>query len=641
MKRLIIALSIIAILGVMFPGLPTIAQPDKLPHENPNTTTGLLDEAELLLFYSDIVNLAIQSQYESAQDILSELELASIPDEIQFIINQYTDLFQRLFSTLDNLEAILDEASDLLAHNRIIEVENLLNQAQIEVDNAYMLLEDIGAATNILTDKLGVFAITATSQLTQAYTRLEESLARMNNLISTLKGLNLNLAERYVQKTSLNTPELSLSVDPATAYVGDLISASGRLSSNGKPINGGKLSLYIDGKKVDTAISKFDGSYVTKIFVPYKYKENMTFIMSYEPAGDDIGTYLACSSPPITITTKFYPTLLEVSTHTRLYRGLPFTLEGEVTSNNNTINRQVMVFLDGHKLAEGMSTGQFSFNIMPPEKIPTGPGTLTVDVSPMGRYARAIEHQNVTVSIIPIDFDIQTPSIILLPGEIQISGKVDSQIGPVKNASVRCKFRKSSTTVRTLADGSFTASLKTPLDLLLVGPQEISIDVIPLESWATTNTLKRQVITINPLNISLALVILVALWLVIRRRNRARKYAEEQIPPGEMVEIPAITPIRVSRPKLTDIKGQIIFAYQGVLAAVEKITGVIMSPDITLREFLKITRLPSPLATDRFTELTSITEAVLYSAYSPHKDTVARARELAANIKEELLGETS
>ena len=107
------------------------------------------------------------------------------------------------------------------------------------------------------------------------------------------------------------------------------------------------------------------------------------------------------------------------------------------------------------------------------------------------------------------------------------------------------------------------------------------------------------------------------------------------------MEVPPTPPLPTSIPELTGIKGQVSSAYRSVITAVEKITGVIMSPDITMREFLKMAHLPSPAATDRFTELTSITETTLYSAYSPRKDTAARAQELAVNIKEELLSGTS
>ena len=75
MKKLVIILSIIAILGMIAPGLPTLAQPTQVPHENPTVATGSLDTATILLSYSKIINIATKRQYQSAQDVLDELEM--------------------------------------------------------------------------------------------------------------------------------------------------------------------------------------------------------------------------------------------------------------------------------------------------------------------------------------------------------------------------------------------------------------------------------------------------------------------------------------------------------------------------------------------------------------------------------------
>lgn len=636
MKILIIALSIIAMLGVIFPSLPILAQPILVPHENPDTATSLLDEAGLLLSYSQIINIATKSQYQSAQDILDEFEHVNIPDEIRYIIIQYGYLLQQLFTTLDKLESLLDKASGLLANNQISEVENMLDLAHADIQDADTLLEDIKVATDVISDKLGVFAISATGPLTQAYTRLEESMERLSDLISELNRLNQSLSEQYVEKTRLIPTELSLNINPASAYVGDSITASGRLSSEGNPLAGKNLSLTLNNDKVATAITGFDGSYVTSITLPYQYTENVTFTAVYKPAGNDASIYLASESPKVTVNTMFYQTMLEVSSPEKVYRGLPFTVSGTVTDSHDNIRRNIKVLLNDASLVEDTVSGQFNFEITLPEKTPLGTGNLTVAVSPRGRYADTSEARSVTISVVPVHVDTRTPSVTLLPGDIQISGTVYSGLGPLVDTPVSLHLNKFSTTVRTSDNGNFAASLETKLDLFLIGSQEILINVEPLEPWAPTTNVKQQIFIINPLNTSLMLAILVALWLVIRRRSRIRTYTEKEIPPVEVVEVPPTPPLPAPIPKLTGIKGQVLSAYRSVIAAVEKINGVIMSPDVTLREFLKIAQLRSPTANALFAELTTIAETTLYSAYSPQQDTAARAEELAANIKEEL-----
>lgn len=636
MKRLIIALSIIAILGVIFPGLPILAQPNLIPHENPDTAISLLDGAGLLLSYNQIINIATKSQYQSAQDILNELDIVNIPDEIRYIINQYNNLYRQLLTTLDELESLLDEASELLASNRISGVEKILDLAHADTQDAQIIIEEIKLDTGVISDKLGISPISDTARFTQVHTRLEESIERLNNLISELNASRHNLSERYTEKTRLIPTEISLYVEPASAYVGDTVTASGRLSSEGNHLTDKKLSISLNNNEVATAVTGCDGRYVTPITLPYQYIEDMTLTAVYKPAGDDTNIYLASESPKVTIETMFYRTTLEVAMPKRVYLGMPFSVKGKVTDNHDNIERNIKVLLNDASLAEDTVSGYFNLEVTPPEKTPLGTGKLTVAISPQGRYSGASEVRNVTVSVVTVYVDTRIPAVTLLPRDIQISGMVYSGLGPLGDTLVSLQLDKSSTTVRTSDSGRFTASLETRLGLSLIGSQEILINVAPPGPRATTTNLKKQIFIINPLTISLILTILVGLWLVIRRRIRTRTYTEKETTPAEVVAVPTIARSPAPIPKLTGIKGQVLSAYRGVLAALERINGVMMSPEVTLREFLKIARLPSSTTATLFAELTTIAESALYSAYTPRRATVARAEELAASIKEEL-----
>ncbi len=658
MKRYIIALCIIAVLGVIYPGLPTLAQPIRVPHENPDTATGLLDEIGFLLSYSQVIKLATNSQYQDAQDILNELEHVDIPDDVRYITNQYNALWQRLFSTMDSLEALLAEASDLLAHNQIYELRQKLDNANADIQNAYALLKDAQVATNSLSDQLNVFAVSATSRVKQAHTQLVDGIERLNDLLSKLDSLSQSLTEQYVQKTELTPTELSFSIHPSTAYVGDEITAYGKLSSAGKSMAGQQLSIFLDDKRVATVITGPDGSYTTSIKLPFIYIENMTFTAIYQPSGNDAGIYLASRSPPVTIDTVFYRTFLKVSAPDRIYPSQPFSVSGEVTSDNDHITRNIQVLLDNIILVEETVSGPFSFAITPPPKA-SGNSKLTFDVSPQGPYAGASVQRSINVSLLAVHIDTQMPSVILIPADIEISGRVYSELGPVANAGIRLNLNDTSVTTTTRADGSFQGNIKMcilPEDAPLttnpfhVGPsaadasfnfspfgvQEIIITADTTELPGATYDIKRDILTINPLSIALIMVAIAALAWLILRRSRTRIPEEKRLYPAESAELSAATPLPVQIPKLTGIRGQILTAYRNVLTTVEKITGVIMSPDTTLREFLKTTRLPSPTANDRFAELTAMTESALYSDRSPQQDTAARAEGIAANIKEEL-----
>lgn len=664
MKRLVIILSIIAALEIISPGLPTLAQPVRIPHENPATATGSLDKVTLLLSYSKIINLATSQQYHDAQDFLTELRHADIPDELSYIADRYSHLCQQLFTTLDDLDSLLDETSTLLAHSQIHEAKQRLDNTDIDIRDARFLLEDIKVATDVLSDELGVLAGPTASQLGPARARLEESTAQLRQPIDRLDNLRQSQTERYIQMTGLIPTELSLSISPSSVFVGDRIMASIRVSAEGKPLTGRTITISLDNKPIIITTSADDGSYIANIPIPYKYVATMTITAVYEPTGDDTGIYLASQSPPVTINTMFYKTMLEVSAPETWHPGLPFIISGRFSSTGGNIDRTARVLLDDTQLAEETVSDQFNLEITPSEQTPTDNYSLTVFVPPQGRYSGASDTRRINISSLPIYIDTQTPTLILLPQAVRVSGQVYHEFGPVPDARVNLNLKNSSSTAITSPDGSFTSSLRIPIwpesaplatnpfyvsrptteptfDLSPIHPQEITITIEPVQPSPTPIMVKKQFFTINPLSTGLILFFLVVLGLFVYKKSQTRVSQTKGIPQAEPIELPAMTPPLPPKPKLTGIKGRILAAYRCGLETVEKISGVAMTPNITLREFLKMATLLLPKAIKQFAELTTIAEITLYADYSPREDTATRAEQLATTIKEELRRGTS
>ncbi len=635
MKRLVIIISVIAVLGIISPGLPALGQPNRTPHENPGMATDLLDTAALLFHYSQILNLAASMKYQDAGETLKEIREIDIPDELRYLIDRYNDLCQQLFTTLDSLENTLNEASDLIDHNRSDEAKQRLDTAEVLIRDASFLLADIETATDTLSNRLRISASTTENRVREAYARLQESLEQLRRLLERLYNLQQSLTERYTEITALVPTRLSLNIMPVSAFVGDTITAFGTLSGDGTFLPDKNLTLALDNRLVATATTGTNGGFLANITIPYKYTDTMTLVAVYEPVDGDTGKYLASQSPPVIINTMFYRTLLEISTTQTVHPGLPFTISGQVISGDSNIDRTIDVLLDDTRLAEEIVSGQFSVEVTTPEHALPGNHNITVAVVPHERYAGISKARSINISMLPVYIDAQTPSLILLPKSIRIHGTVNYDLGPVPDARVSLTLNNSSSTVRTSPDGSFTALLKAPIDLSFIGQKEMTIDVEPLEPWATNLKVERQLIAINPLTTGLILVILVALTLLVCRRSQTA-YEPKGSPLAEIIELPAPTPLKVPRPGLTGIKGRILSAYWGGLEAIEKMCGINMAPHITLREFLRMIKALLPKITGQFSELTTIAENALYSGYRQHKDTAATAEQLAEDIKEEL-----
>jgi hypothetical protein len=643
MKRLFITLSLIAVLGMLYPGLPTRAQPTHIPHENPETATSLLDGVGLLKSYNQIIDLVASSQYRDAQDTLNNLRYSDIPEDIRYITDQYSDLCQRLSATLENLEALLDEATDLLDNNRVYEAIERLDSTEADIRDAGYLLEDIRVATDSLSEKLGALGISAPDHLKQAYTRLDESMARLAGLIDEVSSLRQSLSERSDKMMELTPTDVSLSIKPASAFVGDNVTASGRLTGGGQPLSGKTLSLTVDDKPLAATTTGPDGSYTANLTLPYRYTDSINLTALFEPSGEDTGIYLASWSQPVNVNTMFYTTPLKFTAPEKAYPGLPFTVSGQVITNEDDIARTIKVLLGNTLLAEETVSGHFKFEVTTPEHILPGKYELTIVVTPQERYAGVSEKFTITISTLAVHVDTRVPSIILLPGDIRISGTAYYEFGPVKDAGVNIAVKDTSVTTRTSQNGAFSDIIRLGIlpggesyDLSPIGSQEIEIAVESPPAQGTAFRTKAHVFTVNPLSISLILTALAGAGLFTFRKSRASAPPQKVMPPAGVLEPPPAIPIPAPAPRLTGIKGQVLAAYRSGLAAVEKFTGRIMAPGITLREFLKIATLPSMVAAEQFAELTSIAESTLYSTRSPCKDTAVRAEKLADTIGEEL-----
>lgn len=538
MKRFVIALSIIILLAIFASCSPILAQPTHIPHQNPAKAQASPGLASLLLFYGTISELTATRQYQDAQTLLEEVKQASIPAELRGIIDPYNTLSRQLVTTLNNLEALLDETSTLFSNDQFSDARQRLNATKTAINSAQFLLEDTEAATNTLGDRFGVFAASSGSQIRQAYERQTQNLHRVAQLINELDQLR----ERLV-------------LDPLAA-----------------------------------------------------------------------------------ISTEFHhPTVLEVSAPKTVYPGVPFTISGRVSSTGGEVDRTVKVTLDNDQLAEEITKNDFSLQITVPPQISTGKHSLTVVATPQGRYAGASKSLSINISVIPIRAEIQVPLLTVIPKTIRISGNVYHGLTPVEDARVTLVFKEATSTIRTSTDGSFTTTIEAPFDLSLIGPQELTTIIEPVESWYASPEIKRRIFIINPA-IGVIALAFISLGLLVFSRVRTRPPSPREemvIPQAELPELPGVTPPE-PKYKFTGIKGKILSAYLSGLEAVEEVAGIALAPYTTLREFVNAASPRLPGAIKPFTELTTIAENALYSSHKLDENTAANAELLAGITKEEL-----
>ena len=279
-------------------------------------------------------------------------------------------------------------------------------------------------------------------------------------------------------------------------------------------------------------------------------------------------------------------------------------------------------------------SGEFNLEISLPQPVSPGQHNLTVTINPEDRYSGASVSRNITVALMPLAIDMDTPSYIFLPNLIRFEGSVKSEMGPVADAGINLTFNDTSAAVRTAHDGSFSAILEIPFDMSFIGQREMTVGIYPSEPWVSNLTVNRSILVINPVGIGLVLLAALALIVLALRKHRIKD--TEHPPIDEVIRSPVLTTPRVPAIKLTGIRGRIISAYRAGLIIVARISGIRMAPHVTLREFLKTVTQALPGVTRPFAGLTTLAENALYSDRRPPKETAATAEGFSADINKEL-----
>ena len=647
MKKILVIVLVIIILGGISPGSPATAQSEKSPHENPENAAGVFDEISLLLTYGRIFYLASISEYEDAQAALDEFSEIEIPEEIRYIVERYNELTRQLFTTLDNLEIILDETAILIEGNQIDKARQNLDIAEIQVKQAELLLDDLLNATDILGERLRIFLNEESADIQEAKKRLSDSLEqiqqllnKIKQLLNTLTELRLNLTEQYVAAMELLPTQLSLEVSPTSVYIGESVTVSGLLRSEDEPLAGKSIRVVLDGNLVVDLITRVDGTYWGNIILPYEYVDSMTVLTRYEPQGEDAQVYQASQSQELEITALYYNTELNIKAPTVAYPGIPFDLSGEIITEGGNVPRTVRIFTSEIDLAGFEAVGVFDVPVSLPAGMDVGTHRITVMVESQEKHAGSVEHSEMNVTLMPVIVDIEATGFIILPGVVELSGNVHYERGPLDNAAISLSINDKSVTVPTSPDGSFTAKLYMPLDISFIGQWDLIIDIESLEPWASGLQTKRRIMVINPAGSLLVLFAALALAIIISRRWRrtARKEAIDNILiRPEITETPVATP----PVKPIGVTGRIIAAYQSFLILAERICGLYLAPPITLREFLESVTKLLPGITRPLTSLTEMMERLLYSNQKPSRETAVTAEQLTISIKEVLGHEAS
>ncbi|MEK7203892.1 MAG: hypothetical protein AAB254_00135 [candidate division NC10 bacterium] len=337
-----------------------------------------------------------------------------------------------------------------------------------------------------------------------------------------------------------------------------------------------------------------------------------------------------------------YKTSIELFAPSIVYPGRAFAVRGRVIEQAPvpSTGRLLTLRLDDQAVA-ALPLERLRHQFTVPAGTMSGLHLLTASVPAKGRYLGADVGKSIRVErAVPV-VSLRGPKSVVVPGSLLLTGTARSQFGPVDRAVVQARVGRAVREVRTSETGEFRLTLELPGTLRLVGPEKMSVRLIPGEPWHAPVEVTRDLFIINPLNGAVSVALLLPIGGLLYTRTRRRRGPRELagLVPVAEESVPArrAEPARVSLPGT--VRDQLIAVYLAALRDVQAVTGSQMTPSTTLREFLWAVQ--PKLRGDAFKWMTTLAETALYSSRPITEESLEQIQRLKAQLKGELASGTA
>ncbi len=614
------------------------------PHEDPQTAETVFSGISLFRYYAASLDFVLTKSPEEVKARLEKMPFANIPQSI----GQATDDFALSGISLASLTVAIDEdlskLRSLAGQFRFDEVAQLAAETSAKLRRAEAVLRDVEQATVTTGSQLKVPSAPPGSDLKVSY---DEVMARIEKLKELLALDRRMLEDLKIQAEKLLKPaEITFKIEPAV--VGDNISFEGVLTSEGKPLADREIVVLLNSSKYITVKTDASGYYAGILSVPHWYLPELDLQALYYPRDKDVGFYLAALSPVIKVKVLFYEARLEVTLETKAYPGLETVVNGSFDYGQSPPlkERRVEIYLDDALITGVVVRETFTAKIKVAPEMDVGEHIVTLSASSAGRYApvTASAVLNVTRAV-PI-LDMEIPKVAVIPGSVQLSGKLYSEVGRLSGASIKMRLGQSGVELVSSENGTFDGKIKMGMGLGLIGSQDLETEVVPREPWHAPLKTTGSVLVVNWVSSVgfLAIVAFLGIYLPSRLRRRFREY------PGR-IERPAITmtvpePAPTYSQQLTvpisaepsdetsrEPRNRILYWYRLMVRLLQGMTKALLGPQQTLREFAnQSSKVLGPFAR-YFIELTRMVERLLYSPHRPSEEDVEKSEQLAHNIE--------
>jgi len=622
------------------------------PHEDPARAQPVYSGVTLFRYYSNAIDAVIAKNTEAVYAKLDKMPYANLPGNLTEVTDNFVFSIEDCVKLIVSIDRNMGDLRVLIGQSRLTEAMPLAVIITGDLTSAYGDVHRAQDAVTYTGATFGVLLEPGRSEIRLAYEGTMNKLSLVLKMLDLYRDLLANMF-KGTASGSVATTQLTLKIEPDSAFVGDSVKVSGRLTTKGTPLAGRNINILFNSSRQAAARTDVGGLFTATLNVPYWYSPDIEVQALYYPEGADVGVYLAGLSPVVILNVLYYEATLSLTFDGAAYPGRESTMTAELTYSPSAamLPRDLEIYLDNVLLDRFTASGSFTRAVAVPRDAKVGKHTVTVAAPADGRYAPILADAVLDVQKAQVKLNMSMPRLIFVPGGLNLNGSAASDLGPLQDALVKVAAGSNTLEFRTGVDGTFRERMKLRFEFGLVGTAGMDVNIYPREPWNQPFTVSTKVFVINSVmaGVFILLVAAVGVFLPLRLKIRSgyparrRKIAQPAITGNirplpeysDLVTVPASTDAGQSAIKV-EPRVRIFSWYALILRLAQKFARVVLKPHQTHREFVnEIRKVLGPLA-DYLMDFTRMVERLLYSRSRATETDVARSEQLSRRLQDGL-----
>ncbi len=641
---------LVVILSFIFTGMNAVvmaAEEDLVQHEDPEAVTTYYDGIAILGYYTQLMDHVLQGAYEQAGTLRDKEPFANVPEDLSESLGDFGDTSVKMSGLIARIESEIEQMKQLVSQFRFEERVVIEEETQKKLVEARLDLAPLEEAVITVGKEFGINSENDNDSLGDAHIELYRKIDQLADLLEFFTELIKGIPT--TPQAELLETEITLVVAPEDAFVGDWILVEGELCSGGTGLDGRQVVILFNGIPHTKMESDSNGKFESLLHLPYQYEsKTITVEALYYPQDADIGTYLGSISIPVTVQLMSYTASLQLETAGKAYPGLDIVLNGQFNYGSSPVlpMRTVEIYLDGKLILTSDMQQSFEQKISLDPEMTVGEHRLLFVALSHERYAPSSSEIVLDVAKAMPIVEFKSSRLVFMPFDLKIKGRVYSELGPVEDARVEIDFGSCKVQAMTSAGGIFNCTLTTGFNVSLVGSEELTVNVYPEAPWLSSGSDARKIITVNPIVIMLMFAMLVAVMVVWLRRfgKRRQSHRNMMIAASRIQDVTKVGPASGKSgnsrshdgAEIKEEREFILRIYSKLIVSLQAVTGVVLKPQTTFREFVNQVGPKLGLASDYLEQLNRIVERVLYSKEVPADSEVERSKMLDKLVKDQI-----